>query len=227
MFFSSSSGDRSYTVSFRTVDTLHSSYLLRPKDSRALLWHLIRRSWDEREKEIELLGFSDTRKAVEEKGPGKYRVSQRITVSSSTVSFLSTLPRPRTVVEKAPLPFLLLHNSVHGIIRRYLISAMNRGRKFSPLRLLRNKSREAEEEGGGEEEGFAREEYRFHRVLRGTLLVFPPRSTRDTSEGGHYRKSSGPPPSAVQAPRRNESRSRYTRYNVACNSRLFPILWPI
>lgn len=194
MFFSSSSGDRSYTVSFRTVDTLHSSYLLRPKDSRALLWHLIRRSWDEREKEIELLGFSDTRKAVEEKGPGKYRVSQRITVSSSTVSFLSTLPRPRTVVEKAPLPFLLLHNSVHGIIRRYLISAMNRGRKFSPLRLLRNKSREAEEEGGGEEEGFAREEYRFHRVLRGTLLVFPPRSTRDTSEGGHYRKSSGPPP---------------------------------
>lgn len=227
MFFSSSSGDRSYTVFFRTVDTLHSSYLLRPKDSRALLWHLIRRSWDEREKEIELLGFSDTRKAVEEKGPGKYRVSQRITVSSSTVSFLSTLPRPRTVVEKAPLPFLLLHNSVHGIIRRYLISAMNRGRKFSPLRLLRNKSREAEEEGGGEEEGFAREEYRFHRVLRGTLLVFPPRSTRDTSEGGHYRKSSGPPPSAVQAPRRNESRSRYTRYNVACNSRLFPILWPI
>lgn len=86
---------------------------------------------------------------MEEKGPGKYRVSQRITVSSSTVSFLSTLPRPRTVVEKAPLPFLLLHNSVHGIIRRYLISAMNRGRKFSPLRLLRNKSREAEEEGGG------------------------------------------------------------------------------
>lgn len=131
---------------------------------------------------------------MEEKGPGKYRVSQRITVSSSTVSFLSTLPRPRTVVEKAPLPFLLLHNSVHGIIRRYLISAMNRGRKFSPLRLLRNKNREAEEEGGGEEEGFAREEYRFHRVLRGTLLVFPPRSTRDTSEGGHYRKSSGPPP---------------------------------
>lgn len=60
---------------------------------------------------------------MEEKGPGKYRVSQRITVSSSTVSFLSTLPRPRTVVEKAPLPFLLLHNSVHGIIRRYLISA--------------------------------------------------------------------------------------------------------
>lgn len=164
---------------------------------------------------------------MEEKGPGKYRVSQRITVSSSTISFLSTLSRPRTVVEKAPLPFLLLHNSVHGIIRRYLISAMNRGRKFSPLRLLRNKSREAEEEGGGEEEGFAREEYRFHRVLRGTLLVFPPRSTRDTSEGGHYRKSSGPPPSAVQAPRRNESRSRYTRYNVACNSRLFPILWPI
>lgn len=103
---------------------------------------------------------------MEEKGPGKYRVSQRITVSSSTVSFLSTLPRPRTVVEKAPLPFLLLHNSVHGIIRRYLISAMNRGRKFSPLRLLRNKSREAEEEGGGEEEGFAREEYRFHRVLQ-------------------------------------------------------------
>lgn len=105
---------------------------------------------------------------MEEKGPGKYRVSQRITVSSSTVSFLSTLPRPRTVVEKAPLPFLLLHNSVHGIIRRYLISAMNRGRKFSPLRLLRNKSREAEEEEGGEGGGF--------RSRRVSLSSRPPRN---------------------------------------------------
>ena len=48
----------------------------------------------------------------------------------------------------------------------------------------------------GKNEGSAREEYRFHRVLRGTLLVFLPRSTRDTGGGGHYRKSSGPPPSA-------------------------------
>lgn len=75
MFFSSSSGDRSYTVSFRTVDTLHSSYLLRPKDSRALLWHLIRRSWDEREKEIELLGFSDTRKEVRGGGERARKIS--------------------------------------------------------------------------------------------------------------------------------------------------------
>lgn len=197
MFFSSSSGDRSYTVSFRTVDTLHSSYLLRPKDSRALLWHLIRRSWDEREKEIELLGFSDTRKEVRGGGERARKISSVSKDHRFLLDrFVPLYPSPSSnlVVEKALLPFLLLHNSVHGIIRRYLISAMNRGRKFSPLRLLRNKSREAEEEGGGEEEGFAREEYRFHRVLRGTLLVFPPRSTRDTSEGGHYRKSSGPPP---------------------------------
>lgn len=54
----------------------------------------------EQEKERERESFSDflireRRFAAEEKGPGKYRVSQRITVSSSTVSFLSTLPRSR------------------------------------------------------------------------------------------------------------------------------------
>lgn len=150
MFFSSSSGDRSYTVSFRTVDTLHSSYLLRPKDSRALLWHLIRRSWDEREKEIELLGFSDTRKEVRGGGERARKISSVSKDHRFLLDrFVPLYPSPSSKVEKAPLPFLLLHNSVHGIIRRYLISAMNRGRKFSPLRLLRNKSREAEEEGGG------------------------------------------------------------------------------
>lgn len=164
---------------------------------------------------------------MEEKGPGKYRVSQRITVSSSTVSFLSTLPRPRTVVEKAPLPFLLLHNSVHGIIRRYLISAMNRGRKFSPLRLLRNKSREAEEEGGGGRRASLAKSIAFIASSAERFSCSPREVHATPAKVAITGRVVALPPSTVQAPRRNESRSRYTRYNVACNSRLFPILWPI
>ena len=160
---------------------------------------------------------------MEEKGPGKYRVSQRITVSSSTVSFLSTLSRPRTVVEKAPLPFLLLHNSVHGIIRRYLISAMNRGRKFSPLRLLRNKSREAEER----RRASLAKSIAFIASSAERFSCSPREVHATPAKVAITGRVVALPPSTVQAPRRNESRSRYTRYNVACNSRLFPILWPI
>lgn len=161
---------------------------------------------------------------MEEKGPGKYRVSQRITVSSSTVSFLSTLPRPRTVVEKAPLPFLLLHNSVHGIIRRYLISAAV---NFLPsgsseIKVARRRRREEERRRASLAKSIA-----FIASSAERFSCSPREVHATPAKVAITGRVVALPPSTVQAPRRNESRSRYTRYNVACNSRLFPILWPI